>query len=157
MNKISKLTISVITCLLAGSIGSFFTTPSIRTWYATIQRPALAPPNWIFGPVWTVLYVLMAVSAFLIWEKGIKKVEVKTSLYVFGIQLALNSLWSILFFGMHSPVLAFIEIIALWLAILLTIVKFYRLSTTAAYLLLPYLIWVSFAAFLNFSFWILNR
>ena len=151
-----KLVISIFLPLIAGFIGSVFTTSSITTWYAALNKPSFNPPNWIFGPVWTILYLLMGISLYLIWSKGIKKRSSKTALVVFLIQLALNSLWSILFFGLKSPFLAFIEIIILWFMILATIINFYRISKIASYLLIPYLLWVSFAFVLNFSIVLLN-
>ncbi len=151
-----KLLVCVAISESAGIIGSFFTISSIEGWYTALHKPFLSPPNWIFGPVWVILYVLMGVAAFLIWKKGWENKEVKAALAVFGLQLVLNTLWSIIFFGLHSPGLAFAEIMALWLAIIWTIVIFYKISRTAAWLLAPYILWVSFAAYLNFSIWMLN-
>ncbi len=151
-----KLISAVTGSLVAGLIGSIFTAPSIPTWYATLQRPELSPPNWIFGPVWTTLYVLMGIAAFLVWRKGLHRKEVKIALGLFLVQLALNSLWSVLFFGLQNPGAALVEIAALWLAILATIVSFSKISRPAAYLLLPYILWVSFAAYLTYAIWILN-
>ncbi|MFH2021964.1 MAG: TspO/MBR family protein [Patescibacteria group bacterium] len=152
-----KLIISIIICQLAGGIGALFTTSAIPTWYKTLNKPVFSPPNWLFGPVWTLLYALMGISAYLIYQEGIGKKEVRAALVIFGGQLVLNALWSILFFGLKNPLLAFGEIILLWLFIILTIIKFYALNRTAAYLLLPYLFWVSFASILNFSIWYLNK
>ena len=154
--KIIRLVSSVLICLAAAAMGSVFTTPSIPTWYALIQKPAFNPPNWVFGPVWTALFILMGISAYLVWEKGLKERKVKVALSVFGVQLVLNILWSALFFGLQSPFYAFIEIIILWIAIVLTIIKFYPVSRNAGLLLIPYIAWVSFAAFLNLSVWLLN-
>ena len=154
MNKYLKLIISLIIPQLAGGIGSLFTSPSISTWYATIAKPSFNPPNWIFGPVWTTLFLLMGISLFIVWNE--KSKLKKKAITVFGIQLGLNTLWSILFFGLHSPLTAFIEIIFLWAAILLTIIYFYKISKPAAYLLIPYILWVSFAAVLNISIVFLN-
>jgi tryptophan-rich sensory protein len=131
-----------------------FTTSSIPTWYASLIKPSFNPPNWIFGPVWTTLYLLMGISLYLVWIRGAKKN--RTALIWFGSQLALNSIWSILFFGLKSPLSAFIEIIFLWITILITIIYFYKTSKPAAYLLIPYILWVSFAAVLNISIVILN-
>jgi tryptophan-rich sensory protein len=155
-NEILKLFISIIICQFAGVIGSVFTTPAIPTWYATLVKPSFAPPNWIFSPVWISLYLLMGISAFLVWRKGIENPQVNLALRFFIIQLVLNSLWSVLFFGLKSPLLGFIEIIFLWIFILLTSLYFFRVSTIAGTLLLPYLLWVSFAAVQNFSLWRLN-
>lgn len=140
----------------AGIVGSLFTTPVIGGWYATLVRPVLAPPNWIFGPVWTTLFFLMGVAAFLVWQKGVARHEVKVALGIFLFQLMLNTLWSIIFFGFRNPGGAFLEIVFLWLAIVTMMVAFWRISKWAALLLLPYILWVSFAAYLNFSFWQLN-
>lgn len=140
----------------AGAVGSLFTAPAIGGWYATLARPELAPPNWVFGPVWTTLYLLMGVAAFLVWKQGWQRKEVKIALGIFTVQLALNTLWSIIFFGSRSPGGAFIEIIFLWFAIAATMWTFAKASKPAAWLLVPYIAWVSFAAYLNYIFWMLN-
>ena len=154
--KLIPLVVSVIICQAAGLVGSIFTAPAIPTWYASLEKPWFNPPGWVFGPVWIILYALMGIAAYLVWETGIEKKEVKTVLVVFAIQLILNSLWSILFFGFQSPKMALIEIVILWVFILLTIFKFYRIVNLAGILLLPYLFWVSFAAVLNFFIFRLN-
>lgn len=146
----------VIACEALGAIGSLFTIPSIPTWYAALEKPFLNPPNWIFGPVWTTLFALMGVAAFLVWRKGWGKKPVRIALSLFGVQLLLNVLWSILFFGWHSPSIAFIDIALLWIAILWTIILFWRISRPAAYLFVPYLAWVTFASYLNLMIWSLN-
>jgi len=151
-----KLAASIVICQLAGIIGSVFTYPSIPTWYAILAKPSLNPPNWVFAPVWLLLYTLMGISAYMIWEKGISKKEVKHAIYVFSAQLILNSLWSILFFGLRSPIAGLIDIVILWGLIIATIVLFFRISKIAGYLLIPYILWVSFAVYLNFAIWILN-
>lgn len=156
IKNITKLVSSIVICQLAGIIGSFFTFPSITTWYAALEKPSFNPPNWVFSPVWITLFILMGVSLYLVWSEGIKTKYVKMALTLFGIQLSLNILWSIIFFGLKSPFFAFIEIVILWVAILATIFKFSKISRTAAYLLIPYLLWVSFAAVLNFSIWVIN-
>ncbi len=156
MNNIFKLIIAVIVSELAGIIGSLFTFSEIPTWYATLAKPALNPPSWIFGPVWTTLYALMGIAAFLIWKKGLDRNDVRKALAVFGLQLALNTFWSIIFFGLHSPAWAFVNIISLWLAIAWTMILFYKISKPAMWLLAPYILWVSFASYLNYSIWILN-
>lgn len=156
LNNISKLIVTLIVCQGAGVIGSFFTGPAISTWYAEIQKPSFNPPNWVFAPVWIALFFLMGVSAYLILKRGIWKKNVFLALAIFGAQLGLNVFWSYLFFGLHSPLYALIEILILWLFILLTIVKFYKISRVAAFLLLPYILWVSFAAVLNFAIYRLN-
>ncbi|MFH1972287.1 MAG: TspO/MBR family protein [archaeon] len=152
-----KLVIALAIPQLVGFIGSLFTTPSIDSWYSTLIRPSIAPPNWIFGPVWITLFVLMGISLYLIWNLGLNKKEVKFALVIFSIQLVLNMLWSIFFFGLHNPLLAFIEIIVLWVFILLMIVYFYRIKNVAGYLQIPYFLWVSFAAVLNLMFVLLNQ
>ncbi len=154
--NISKLLASILLCQLAGVIGSVFTASSLENWYLLLEKPYFNPPSWVFFPVWTTLYILMGISLYLVWEKGLQKPEVKKGILIFGIQLGLNSLWSFLFFGLKSPYYAFIEIILLWFAILLTILQFRKTSKTASYLLLPYIVWVSFAAVLNYYIWILN-
>ncbi|MBU0536441.1 MAG: tryptophan-rich sensory protein [Nanoarchaeota archaeon] len=151
--SIPKLIISIIIPQLAGLIGSIFTTSSISSWYSKLTKPSFNPPNWIFGPVWTTLFVLMGISFYLVWTSG---KNIKLAVTIFIVQLVLNTLWSILFFGMQNPFAAFIELIFLWIAILATIIIFYRISPTAAYLLVPYLLWVSFAGILNYSIYSLN-
>jgi tryptophan-rich sensory protein len=146
--------ISIALCLSAGSIGSLATMPSIPTWYAGLNKPVFNPPNWIFGPVWTILYILMGISLFLLWQK---RKDAKQAIILFLIQLSLNLLWSFMFFGWHWIGLAFVEILFLWLFILLTMIKAYPVSKTASFLLLPYILWVSFASFLNLNIWLLNK
>jgi tryptophan-rich sensory protein len=151
-----KLVIAIVVSEAAGGLGSIFTSSAIPTWYATLSRPALNPPNWVFAPVWTTLFVLMGIAAFLIWKQGLEKPKVREALKIFLGQLTLNVLWSFIFFGLHEPGWAFVEIIFLWLAILATILSFYKISKTAAYLLIPYIAWVSFASYLNLAIWQLN-
>ena len=151
-----KLAIAMFVSLAAGGLGSIFTSSAIPTWYATLTRPALNPPNWIFAPVWTTLFVLMGIATWLIWKQGIDKPKVREALKIFLGQLTLNVLWSFIFFGLHNPGLAFLEIIFLWLAILATILSFSKVSKTAAFLLVPYIAWVSFASYLNLAIWRLN-
>jgi len=154
--KIFKLLSSVVICLAAGFIGSIFTTPSIPTWYASLIKPVISPPNYLFAPVWTTLYILMGIALFLVWTaKG--KDKTKSALIFFFVQLGLNSLWSILFFGLKMPLLAFLEIIVLWIFILLTMLKFFKIKKAAGWLLAPYLAWVSFASILNFLIFWLNK
>ncbi|MBU1448805.1 tryptophan-rich sensory protein [Patescibacteria group bacterium] len=156
-NDIIKLLAAIIVSEGAGIIGSLFTTPSIPTWYASLAKPALNPPSWVFAPVWTTLFAFMGIAAFLVWRKGLERKDVRIALSVFALQLVLNTLWSILFFGFHTPLLALIEIVALWCAIAVTIGAFHRISQPAAYLLVTYLLWVSFATYLNAALWALNR
>ena len=157
--QILKLVISVGASLSAGVVGSIFTSPAIPGWYAAIKKPSFNPPNWVFAPVWTFLFVLMGISLFLAWRRGFKDKaggRVKDADMAFVLQLILNAFWSVLFFGLGSPFLALIEIVFLWLAIVITIIKFSKISASAALLLLPYILWVSFAAYLNYSIWRLN-
>lgn len=156
MNNTLKLIIAITVSELAGIIGSVFTAPSIAGWYTDIVKPALNPPAWIFAPVWTTLFALMGISAFLIWKNGLKRQDVRIALGIFLTQLVLNTLWSIIFFGLRSPGGALIEIAFLWLAIVATIIAFAKISKPAAWILVPYILWVSFAAYLNYSIWILN-
>lgn len=156
MKDLSKLIASIVGCELVGILGSVFTVSSIPSWYATLNKPSFAPPNWVFGPAWTLLYFLMGVSFYLIWRQGWKNKKVKTAGIYFLGQLGLNFVWSPIFFGLRSPVLALLVIIAMWALIVMTIRKFYPLSRWAAYLLMPYLFWVSFASILNAAIVALN-
>ena len=162
LNNFFKLVIAIGVSELAGIIGSVFTISAIPNWYAGLVKPALNPPAWVFGPAWTTLYALMGIAAFLIWSsyakasEGQAKRQIKIALGVFGIQLFLNAIWSIIFFGLHSPGWALVDIVLLWLAIVWTMVVFYKISRPAAYLLVPYLLWVSFASYLNYAIWVLN-
>ena len=153
---IVEAVLSIVICQGAGLIGAVATSPSIPTWYASLEKPAFNPPNWLFGPVWTTLYTLMGIAAFLVWRQGIRKREVKIALGIFIVQLVLNTLWSIVFFGLNSLLGGLVVILPLWVAILLSIITFYRISKTAGVLLIPYILWVSFATILNFSLWQLN-
>ncbi len=151
MNKFFKLIASLSIPQFAGIIGSFFTVSAISDWYVHLEKPLLTPPNWLFGPAWITLYFLIGFSLFLVWSS-----ENKKAMLVFFFQLFLNASWSILFFGLRSPLLGFINIILLLIAILLNIVVFYKISKTSAFLLVPYFLWTIFAAYLNFSILILN-
>lgn len=151
-----KFGVSIALPLFAGAIGSFFTMPAIDSWYKEIIRPSFNPPDWVFGPVWALLYILMGVAFYLIWQSDIEKKKKEIAIIFFVIQLALNSLWSILFFGLRNLESSLIEIFVLWLAILINLILFGRIRKSAGWLLLPYLLWVSFAAVLNFSIWQLN-
>ena len=156
MNRWVKLVVAILVCQLAGVVGSIFTTPSIATWYATLQKPFFSPPNWLFAPVWITLFILMGISLYLVWDKGLKDKGVKISISVFAVQLFLNALWSFLFFGLQNPLYGLIEIIILWVAILITIFEFYKVDKKAALLLLPYILWVSIATVLNYYIFVLN-
>jgi benzodiazapine receptor len=149
------LLILVAICLGAGAVGSLFTSPSIPTWYATLQKPSWTPPSWLFAPVWTLLYLAMAVAAWLVWRKG-GLAGAKLALALFAFQLILNVCWSAIFFSARMPGLAFAEIVLLWLMILATIIAFRPISQAGALLMLPYLLWVGFASALNFAIWRLN-
>jgi len=152
---ILKLAMSILLCQLAGVLGSLFTTPAIPTWYRTLKKPFFTPPDWIFGPVWISLFMLMGVSLFMVWRRQ-EHPQFKITLTFFLIQLIFNILWSAAFFGLRSPLLGLIDIVLLWIAILLTIQYSLRISKVAGLLLLPYMLWVSFALVLNFALWILN-
>ena len=156
MNKIVLLALSVLVPLVAGFVGSAFTLQSLPTWYAGLVKPPFNPPNWLFGPVWTTLYIAMGVSLFLVVTTEKKSKNINHALSLFFTQLVFNALWSILFFGMKNPELAFTEIVFLWSLIYLTITNFLRINKTAGLLLIPYLTWVSFATILNLSIAILN-
>lgn len=145
-----KLIISLLLPQLAGLVGSLFTFSAIPTWYATLNKPSFSPPNWIFGPVWTILYILMGISLYLVWSKG------KRGVALFKFHLVINSSWSIVFFGLRSPFLGLIVIVVLWITILALIRIFWKINKLASVLLWPYLAWVSFATVLNFAILILN-
>jgi len=152
-----KLILSLLFCQLAGFIGSLVTAPSIPIWYASLEKPSFSPPNWVFSPVWITLYALMGISLYLLWREDRTEPKVKIALFFFIIQLILNVSWSMVFFGLRLPFLAFLEIILLWAVILLTILTSLKVSKVAGYLLFPYLLWVAFAAVLNYFLWFLNR
>jgi translocator protein len=155
MIDILKLIISIVICQMAGGIGALFNIKAIPGWYRKIKKSRLNPPNKVFGPVWTILYLLMGVSLYLIW--GARYSLLSFPIIIFGIQLILNILWSAIFFGAKRPGFAFIEIILLWISIMATIIVLYPISHLASYLLIPYLLWVSFASIINFDIWRLNR
>lgn len=180
MKNAIKLALSIVICELAGIVGSIFTTSEIDTWYSTLIKPTLNPPGWVFGPVWTSLYALMGIALFIVWKNhlNIKNhfLSENTSkpwnpwsrrfwfgdwqkaniVAVFVVQLVLNTAWSYIFFGLHRPDVAFFELLALWISIVYVMVNFYRVSKTAAWLLLPYIVWVTFAGYLNIMIWLLN-
>ena len=147
-----KLIFSLVICQCAGIIGSLFTIPSIPSWYASLIKPSFNPPSYLFGPVWLVLYFMMGISLYLLLQAK----DAKLALSFFWVQLALNTLWSILFFGMHLLAVALLEILLLWICILLTILYGYKVSKPAAYLLIPYMLWVSFASILTYAIYALN-
>lgn len=149
------LGVSIAVCFAAAGIGSLFTDPEIGGWYARIEKPSWTPPNWVFGPVWSTLYLMMAVAAWLVWkDKGFAGAGLALSLFI--VQLLFNALWSIFFFGLHNIGLALLDIILLWVAILLTILFFWRVEPWAGALMLPYLLWVAYASALNYSIWKMN-
>lgn len=158
MNKIYKILVMVATCLVIGYFSGMVTRSAITTWYPTLVKPIFNPPNGIFAPVWTMLFIMMGVAAGLVWDKMEQQKEVVTkALIFFAIQLALNALWSFLFFGLKNPLLSGIEILILWLMIYETYSKFIKINKIAGYLFIPYLLWVSFATVLNVSIWWLNH
>lgn len=146
----------VVLCVTVGYLSGLVTRESILTWYVTLNKPSFNPPNWVFAPVWTLLYIMMGVAAGMVWISNSDEQTTKKALGFFAIQLGLNALWSYLFFGLHNPLLALIEIILLWLMIFETYNMFKKINKTVGLLLLPYLAWVSFAAILNASIWWLN-
>ena len=152
-----KLIVCVLLCLSAGGIGSAFTASAIPEWYVTLHKPFFSPPNGVFAPVWTLLYILMGIAAALVWKKGFRDPQVRTALVVFLIQLMLNTVWSFLFFGLRSPLYGLIDILFLWAMILVTIAQFSKVSIPAALLLIPYILWVTFASGLNLGIFLLNR
>lgn len=154
--RIKYCAIAVLLCLLIGFLSGFATQSSVDTWYVHLNKPALNPPNWIFPIVWTLLYILMGIAAGMVWARGFYHVWVKTALYNFGFQLLFNALWSIVFFGFRQPFAALVIILVLLVLIALTIKWFKVVSTTAAYLLVPYFLWVCFATYLNYKIWALN-
>ncbi|HDR73965.1 MAG TPA: tryptophan-rich sensory protein [Methanoculleus sp.] len=151
-----KLVIAVVACNLAGILGAVFTQTGPGSWYAQLVKPEISPPSFVFAPAWTTLYILMGIALYLVWMEGTDRPDVRGALAIFGVQLVLNFLWSFLFFGLESPLLGLIDIAVLWLAIVATIAAFVRVNRTAAYLLIPYLLWVSFATYLNYSILVLN-
>ena len=155
MKKIFKLLISIFIPLIIGFLGSFFTSSSVNTWFLTLNKPFFNPPSFLFAPVWTTLYIMIGLSFYLVWSKNFGKEKQKV-IGIYFLQLFLNLLWSLSFFGLQSPLLGLINIIVLWLVILANIILFFRVSKKASYLLVPYLLWVSFATILNFSIFILN-
>jgi tryptophan-rich sensory protein len=155
-SSILSLTPFVLGCFLVAAIGSIATARSVQTWYRGIEKPTWNPPDWIFGPVWTLLYFLMAVAAWLVWRTADWD-KIQLPMTLFALQLGFNLAWSILFFGLRFPGLAFLDIVLLWGSILLTITRFFPISTAAGWLLVPYALWVTFAATLNFTIWKLNR
>ena len=154
-NAWQSLAVFVAVCLIVQLGGGLLTSMSVREWYPTITKPSWNPPGWIFGPVWTALYLAMAVAGWLIWRQRLLQ-NIGPAMALFGIQLFLTLLWSALFFAMRNPMLAFFEVVLLWVAILLTTIAFWRIRPAAGILFFPYLAWVGFAAMLNFWIWRMN-
>ena len=158
MNKLTKILTVVVTCLAIGYFSGNATRSAILDWYPSLIKPSFNPPNWIFAPVWSMLYIMMGIAAGLVWDcMESDKENVRKALIVFAVQLALNALWSYLFFGLRNPMLAGLEIIVLWLMIYETYLQFSKINKIAGYLFIPYLAWVSFAMVLNASIWWLNK
>ena len=155
MKNIFKLIISILIPLVIGFLGSFFTAGSVDSWYTTINKPSFNPPDWIFAPVWTILFILIGLSFYLVWRKNFGE-DRKKVFTVYSLQLLFNLLWSVFFFGLKSPLLGLIDIIILLSFIIFNTIIFFKVSKTAGILFLPYLIWVSFASILNFSIFLLN-
>lgn len=151
-----RLAAAVLVCLILGGLGGIVTVTGPGSWYSLLVKPAFSPPNWVFAPVWTMLFILMGIALWLVWNEGAMSPVARRALGLFGAQFICNVLWSFLFFGLRSPLLGLADILVLWVLIIATIALFYRVKKTAAYLLVPYLLWVSFASFLNYSIWILN-
>jgi tryptophan-rich sensory protein len=152
-----SLALFLAACFSAAIFGSLFTAQSVREWYPGLQKPAGTPPPWVFGPVWTVLYLLMAIAGWQVWERARGWSGARLALGLFFLQLALNALWSVLFFGLRNPAAGLAEITILWLAILATVIAFFPISRLAGWLMLPYLLWVSYASYLNFGIWRMIR
>jgi translocator protein len=155
-SSLAVLVLFVAICLAVSGAGAFFTADSVRTWYPALQKPAWTPPSWIFGPVWTILYLMMALAAWLVWRRR-DPAGVNGALGLFAFQLVLNAAWSPLFFGLKNPLAGLLDIIPLWASILATVVSFWKISPASGALLIPYWLWVSFATALNFAIWRMNR
>jgi len=155
-SAIVSIIVWIVVCLAVGYVSSLFTTPSIATWYASLNQPAFSPPNWVFFPVWTTLYILMGIATGLVWTKRSSNKKAGSAVNLFVVQLILNFAWSYIFFTLHKPWWAFAEIVVLWIVLLWTIVSFKKVSATSAYLLVPYILWVTFASVLNLAVAMLN-
>jgi tryptophan-rich sensory protein len=155
-NELWMLVLFITVCLLVAGAGGFFTANSVSSWYLELKKPSWNPPSWVFGPVWTILYGMMALAAWLVWRR-LGFANGSRPLGLFAFQLALNALWSPLFFGLRSPLAGLLDIVPLWAAILATLVSFWKISPLAGTLFMPYWLWVSFATALNFTIWKMNR
>ena len=156
IREIPKWIVSIIIVYIAGAIGTLFTLKEITTWYVYLAKPEWAPPNWIVGPIWSTLYIFIGSALFLIWRKGLGRKDVQVALVVFAVQLIINVVWSLVFFGSHSIFGGLIMVILLWIAIVINIFVFYRISKSAGLLLIPYLVWVTIAAYLQYNLFVLN-
>jgi tryptophan-rich sensory protein len=158
MQKILRIAVVLMTCLVIGYLSGMMTKESITTWYPTVIKPFFNPPNWVFAPVWTILYIMMGIAGGLVWNKiETDEKNVKTAFKYFIVQLGLNAIWSFIFFYLHNPFLALVEIVLLWLMIYETYNQFKLIDKKAALLMIPYLAWVIFAMILNGAVWWLNR
>jgi tryptophan-rich sensory protein len=156
IREIPKLIISILIVFLAGAVGTVFTLKEITGWYAYLPKPSWTPPNWAFGPIWSTLYVLMGISLFLVWREGLNRKDVQVAIGVFAVQLIINVVWSLVFFGTHNIFGGLVLVLLLWVAILVNIIVFYRISKPAGLILIPYIVWVSIASYLNYSVLILT-
>ncbi|MEO5683025.1 MAG: TspO/MBR family protein [Chitinophagaceae bacterium] len=156
MSNTVKLIISIVLAVGIGSLGGIFTAPEIQSWFLHLNKPAWNPPNWLFAPVWTSLYIMMGIAFYLVWKDPSNTDSKRWAIIIFIAQFALNFFWSYIFFRQHQMGWAFVEIVVLWVAILCTIIAFSKINKTAAWLLVPYISWVSFAAVLNYTIWQLN-
>jgi len=156
LREVPKLVASVLIVFLSGAIGSLATYPEITTWYAALVKPSWTPPNTWFGPIWSTLYILIGIALFLVWRQGLERRDVRFAIGIFAVQLVLNLLWSLVFFGLHSILAGFVVILILWIAILANMIAFYVISKPAGLLMVPYIIWVSIASYLNYSVLMLN-
>lgn len=154
--EILRLIVSIVIVFLAGTVGTLYTLKEITTWYVTLVKPSWTPPNWAFGPIWTTLYVLIGISLYLVWKQGLDRIEVRIALLVFAVQLILNVVWSLVFFGTHNIFGGLVLVILLWISILANIIVFYRISKPGGLILIPYLIWVTIASYLNYIVFVLN-
>jgi translocator protein len=156
MNNTTRLIISIVCTVCLGLLGGIFTAPQIQGWFLHLNKPSWNPPNWLFAPVWTTLYVLMGIAFYLVWKTKAGEDTKRWAIIIFIVQFALNVLWSFIFFKEHRMGWAFADIVILWMAIVCSIIGFSRIHTTAAWLLVPYICWVSFAAVLNYAIWQMN-
>jgi tryptophan-rich sensory protein len=157
LREVPMLIGSILIPLVIGYIGAIVTLPQISTWYSSLSKPWWSPPNWLFGPIWTTLYLLMGIALFLVWREGLHRRDVRFAILIFGVQLVINLLWSVVFFSFHALFGSFILVMLLWLAILANIIAFLIISKWAGLLLVPYIVWVSIASYLNYSVYLLNH